>query len=96
MQSRPTIARVLAVSVLASAPLTVATPASGTVHEITGMLCAIVHCGGSDTLGSPPGITGENGASHRGEPNLALPLVALGFASFDPNGGPEGIGLNCL
>jgi hypothetical protein len=62
-----------------------ATPASATVHEITGMACSDGHA-----MFGPPGITGQNGNSHRGEANFALPLFATGFATFDPTGGPDG------
>jgi hypothetical protein len=54
------------------------------------MLCAIANGEPTDALGFPPGISGENGESARGELNLALPLFATGFATFDPTGGPNG------
>lgn len=57
------------------------TPASATVHEITGMNCSNGHA-----KFFPPGISGQNGNSQRGEANLARPLFANGFASFDPTG----------
>jgi hypothetical protein len=66
-----------------------AAPAWGTVHEITGMLCSLKSEGGT-AIFNPPGVTGENGESDRGEANLALPLFATGFATFVPGGGPDG------
>lgn len=93
MTARPIATPLLAAGLLAGVTVTVAAPASATVHEITGMLCAIAQGNGSETLGSPPGISGENGSSDRGELNLARPLFATGFATFDPTGGPEGMGL---
>lgn len=65
--------------VLASALLVVmATPATATVHEITGMFCA---SGGGNPL--PPGISGGSSAD-----NFAKPLVATGFIeSVTPYGG---------
>ena len=73
------------VAALTAALLAVAAPASGTVHEITGMGCS-----GGHAIFGPPGITGQNGASDRADANFALPLFATGFASFDPTGGPGG------
>jgi hypothetical protein len=53
------------------------------------MLCSLKN-GGGNAIFNPPGVSGENGASDRGEANFALPLFASGFASFDPTGGPGG------
>ena len=87
MRSR--VVSLAVVGALTMALLAVAAPASATVHEITGMLCSLKQGGGQAIFG-PPGVTGENGASDRGEANFALPLFATGFASFDPTGGPGG------
>lgn len=58
------------VSVLASALLVaMATPATATVHEITGMFCAT---NGGNPF--PPGISGGSNTD-----NVARPLVANGF-----------------
>ena len=72
-----------------------ALPASATVHEITGMLCSF-KSEGNTAVFNPPGITGENGESNQGEANLARPLFATGFATFDPTGGPGGDALVTL
>jgi len=72
-----------------------ALPASATVHEITGMLCSF-KSEGNTAVFNPPGITGENGESNQGEANLARPLFATGFATFDPAGGPGGDALVTL
>jgi hypothetical protein len=73
-----------------------ALPASATVHEITGMLCSFKAQGDNFAVFNPPGITGENGESEQGEVNLAKPLFASGFATFDPTGGPGGEALISL
>jgi hypothetical protein len=69
--------------------LAMSLPASATVHEITGMLCSLKSQGNTAVF-DPPGISGENGRSDQGEVNLAKPLFASGFATFDPTGGPGG------
>lgn len=65
-------------------------PAHGTVHEITGMLCAVANGNADPSIFGPPGITGQNGNSGQGEANLAKPLFASGVATFIPDGGPGG------
>lgn len=81
--------RLVVTAIVTAMMLGGAAPASGTVHEITGMLCSLQSEGGNAVF-NPPGISGENGESHRGEANLAMPLFATGFATFDPTGGPGG------
>jgi hypothetical protein len=83
------IRRVLLAAVAAAAMLLSTVPALATVHEITGMLCSLKN-GGGNAIFNPPGLTGENGESDRGEVNLALPLFATGVATFVPGGGPDG------
>ena len=68
------------IAALTMALLAVASPASGTVHEITGMRCS-----GGNAVFNPPGVTGGSNAD-----NFAQPLFASGFASFNPTGGPGG------
>lgn len=89
---RSKIALLVMVALLSMAFVVTAVPVSGTVHEITGMLCSFNGEGGNAVL-NPPGISGENGASDRGALNLARPLFASGFATFDPSGGPGGTAL---
>lgn len=81
--------RALVATFAAASMLLLTVPAQATVHEITGMLCSIKN-GGGNAIFAPPGISGANGNSHRGEVNLALPLFATGFATYIPGGGPGG------
>jgi hypothetical protein len=71
-------------AVAAVAVLALASPASGTVHEITGMFCA-------DDRGNPfpPGLSGGSSAD-----NFAKPLFATGFIeSVEPFVGDFGPGM---
>lgn len=62
--------RIFSIAVLTvMAVMTVAAPASATVHEITGMFCA-----GENGNHFPAGISGGSKAN-----NFARPLVATGF-----------------
>ena len=71
--------RALSVAVLtAIAALTIAAPASATVHEITGMFCA-----GERGNHFPAGLSGGSNAD-----NFAKPLFATGFVeSVEPFAG---------
>lgn len=64
-------------AVAAMAMALLATPASATVHEITGMVCS-----GGNAVFNPPGVSGANGASS--VDNQIRPLLATGFATIDP------------
>ena len=83
---RKAISTAIVISIMVGA---FALPATATVHEITGMLCSF-KSEGNTAVFNPPGVSGENGQSHQGEANLAKPLFATGFATFDPTGGPGG------
>lgn len=77
---RVTLALVLAIL----GALAVASPASATVHEITGMFCA-----GEHGNHFPPGLSGGSNAD-----NFAKPLFATGFIeSVEPFVGDEGPGV---
>ena len=68
----------LALVLSAMAAMAFAMPASGTVHEITGMFCA-----GEHGNHFPPGLSGRSNAD-----NFAKPLFATGFvASVEPYAG---------
>lgn len=83
-------ASLTAVAALGLLSVGLTAPASGTVHEITGMLCAVANGNASPSIFGPPGITGQNGNSSQGDANLAKPLFATGVATFIPDGGPAG------
>ena len=68
----------LAAAIALMATMTIAMPASATVHEITGMFCA-----GENGNHFPAGLSGGSNAD-----NFAKPLVATGFIeSVEPYAG---------